>query len=207
MFHDCHKLVTTVNSPLSLLKSSDTISHLVPTSGHPRPCSFLCSTAKGTGICYTPSVPFWKSIVYSRTPKFWGKRNWKEILNLFNSVFPGHSQSHRPFNLDTAPALDSFAQIMGKGSKETLKRNHLIVLDGVQWDNRHNVPGDSDSAALSSESERLHCDQGSRICFGTSSTCRVGNIRRMVAMWREVRLSNRTWKEWEVILRFWSKTQ
>lgn len=57
------------------------------------------------------------------------------------------------------------------------------------------MPSDSDWAVLSSEPEWLHCDQGSRIHFGTSSTCRVGDIRRMVAMRREVRLSNRTWKE------------
>lgn len=63
------------------------------------------------------------------------KETEKRSLTFFNSVFPGHSQSHKPFNLDTAPALASFAQIMsevkGRGSKETLKGNHLIVLDAV----------------------------------------------------------------------------
>lgn len=47
---------------------------------------------------------------------------------------PGHSWSQKPFNLGTAPALDSFAQIMsevkGRGSKEMLKGNHFIVLNG-----------------------------------------------------------------------------
>lgn len=51
---------------------------------------------------------------------------------------------------------------------------------------------------LPSDLEWLHGDQGSRICSGPLSTYRIGNVGEVVAMCHGVRLSFRTWKEWEV---------